>query len=60
MRKLRKMTRNDDETCPPIKSREGRKLVQELYHIHRFPEKRIASLFDENQGRVAEIVRASK
>jgi hypothetical protein len=52
--------RNDDGTHPLIKSREGKQVVKDLYHIHRFPEKRIAALFDENQGRVAEIIRAKR
>jgi hypothetical protein len=51
--------RNDDTTCPEIKSVKGKRIVIELYQAG-FPEKRIAALFDENQGRVAEVIRESR
>lgn len=51
--------RNDDTTHPEIKSARGKRVVIDLYRAG-FPEKRIAALFDENQGRVAEIIRESR
>lgn len=51
--------RNDDDTHPKIKSPKGKRIVIELYK-GGFPEKRIAALFDENQGRVAEIIRKAR
>jgi len=51
--------RNNNATHPEIKSARGNQIVLSLYRAG-FPEKRIAALFDENQGRVAEIVRENR
>ena len=51
--------RNDNDTHPKIKSHDGRKVVVYLYQSG-FPMKRIAALFDENQGRVAEVIKEDK
>lgn len=47
--------KNDQTTHPDIKSPLGRQIVILLID-NGFPQHRIASLFDENQGRVSEVI----
>ena len=47
------MKRNSRETVPPYDSDIGRAIIILLYTIG-FPQHRIAALFDENSGRIAE------
>jgi predicted XRE-type DNA-binding protein len=46
--------RNSARTHPEVKSTEGKRIVKQLTKAG-FPNHRIASLFDVNQGRIAEV-----